>query len=226
MSELKRARPYSVYLTKVRYRKIAWRSAIIISKHFIFDIGMPDYIHIYIERTCRFSPIAASDSSYYRTVSVCQADRLVKACEIASRCRWCGEKLNLTNVFFSVMKTALSIIRFMKLSMVKTSTSVLEVCSNAGTRSLACYCGCLWQWTWCWHPCRWLRFLQLPSACMSMTWLCTRNCSNGVRQHGDVRNPPWHDAIACRVVNVEYDFTWSLVEGWHIILDKQLGYCP
>ena len=38
--------------------------------------------------------------------------------------------------------------------MVKTSTSVLEVCSNAGTRSLACYCGCLWQWTWCWHPCQ------------------------------------------------------------------------
>ena len=26
--------------------------------------------------------------------------------------------------------------------------------SNAGTRSLACYCGCLWQWTWCWHPCQ------------------------------------------------------------------------
>src|SRR5574344_1030859 len=96
------------------------------SKHFVFDIGMPDYIHIYIERTCRLSPIAVSDTSYYRTVSVCQVDRLVKACEIASRCRWCGEKLNLTNVFFSVMKTAFSIIRFMKLSMVKTSTSVLE----------------------------------------------------------------------------------------------------
>ena len=30
---------------------------------------MPDYIHIYIERTYRFSPIAASDTSYYRTVS-------------------------------------------------------------------------------------------------------------------------------------------------------------
>ena len=28
-----------------------------------------------------------------------------------------------------------------------------------------------------------------------MTWLCTRSCSNGVRQHGDVRNPPWHDEL-------------------------------
>ena len=28
-----------------------------------------------------------------------------------------------------------------------------------------------------------------------MTWLCTRNCSNGVRQHGDVRNPVYTAGI-------------------------------
>ena len=58
--------------------------------------------------------------------STCQAESLVKACDKASRCRWCGEKLNLIKVFFSTMKTALSIIRFMKLSIVKAPTSVLE----------------------------------------------------------------------------------------------------
>ena len=58
--------------------------------------------------------------------STCQAESLVKACDKASRCRWCGEKLNLIKAFFSTMKTALSIIRFMKLSIVKAPTSVLE----------------------------------------------------------------------------------------------------
>jgi hypothetical protein len=33
--------------------------------------------------------------------STCQAESLVKACDKASRCRWCGEKLNLIKVFFS-----------------------------------------------------------------------------------------------------------------------------
>lgn len=32
--------------------------------------------------------------------STCQAESLVKACDKASRCRWCGEKLNLIKVFF------------------------------------------------------------------------------------------------------------------------------
>ena len=62
--------------------------------------------------------------------STCQAESLVKACDKASRCRWCGEKLNLIKVFFSTMKTALSIIRFMKLSIVKAPTSVLEKAST------------------------------------------------------------------------------------------------
>ena len=62
--------------------------------------------------------------------SNCQAESLVKACESASRCRWCGGKLNLIKVFFSTIKMELSIIRFMKLSIVKVSTSVLENASD------------------------------------------------------------------------------------------------
>ena len=36
----------------------------------------------------------------------------------------------------------------------------------------------------------------LESVCISMIWLCTQSCSNGVHPHGEVRNPPWHGAIA------------------------------
>ena len=32
--------------------------------------------------------------------STCQAESLVKACDKASRCRWCGEKLNLYKSLF------------------------------------------------------------------------------------------------------------------------------
>lgn len=61
------------------------------------------------------------------------AESLSKASAKGSKCLWLGEKLNRTNVFFSTMNTVLSIILFMKLSIAKTSTSVL---ANAEVLSL------------------------------------------------------------------------------------------
>ena len=52
------------------------------------------------------------------------AEILASAVFISAKCRWCGEKLILTNVFFSTMCTALSIMRLMSESIVNRSTSV------------------------------------------------------------------------------------------------------
>ena len=58
------------------------------------------------------------------TLSLFQPASRLKACSMSPRCLWFCEKLTLTNVFFSMMWTALSIIRLIRLSMVKHSTAV------------------------------------------------------------------------------------------------------